>query len=422
MNRLLVVAGIDPAHVTVFTDRARYTCAALFMALYYVYATAGCTFFLMIATGGGIFPGVLVGLLVAAAVVVYDRFLLSQVSVDFSDLHEEDARPHGRPRIGSYAIRVVITLLIAVIVTDPLVLKMFDSEITAELGRRHTDRTATLNAVVEQVRSAQLAALDDEIKNDQNQLEAASTAVGKAFTAVTDEREGRGATGLAGNGPVFKLLNDNYAKAVARQNEAAETLATAQSNRSANIERINGDASRQTAENNDSAPPPAGVLDHQDALLAVLRHNLHALLVCVMISLLLIALDLAVLFIKLAGRNSAYEISVAAASRSRLRVMLASSRADEDVDLMEIRLRAEQAKRDLRHHYSASRDRRVTGDNIGQTKRDPRRRHGTTGTKKPRARRARRWPHRYEANSAEEELKGTVYTSENRLSTLSWNV
>ncbi|WP_250285503.1 MULTISPECIES: DUF4407 domain-containing protein [unclassified Frankia] len=382
MKAILALVGIDPAHATVFVDRARYTCAALFMALYYVYATAGCTFFLMIATGGGLFPGVIVGLLFAAAVVVYDRFLLSQVSINFSDLYKDDAQlpglykknaqPRDWSKRRSYAVRIVITLLIAIVVTDPLVLKMFDAEITAELGRRHADRTGVLNAAVEKNRVDRLTALDDEIASDQKQLEAANKAVEEALAAVTNEREGRGATGRTGNGPVFTLLNSNYTNAVIRQNEAANTLASVLSDKPEKIGQINGEATRQAAENSSRPPPPAGVLDHQDALLTVLRHNLHAFLVCILISLLLVALDLAVLFIKMAGHNSAYEISVAAASRSRLRVMLASSKADEEVALMEVRLRAEQAKRDLRHHY------------------------GTIG-----------------ANMAGGELKGTVYTSEN---------
>ncbi len=354
MDRLLVLAGVDPHHATEFIDRARYTCAALFMVLYYVYATAGCTFFLMIATGGGFFPGVLVGLLVAAAVVVYDRFLLSQVSVNFSDLHKNDARLLGRPKIGSYVVRFVITLFIAVVVTDPLILKMFDAEITTELGRRHTEQVSALNAAVEENRSKQLTALDEEITNDQERLDAATKAVDNARTAVTNEREGRGATGQSGPGPVYNLLSHNYTNAVTRQNEAANTLAAALSNRPANTLRINDEATRRTAENTNGPPPPAGVLDHQNALLPVLHRNLHALLLCILIYLLLMTLDLAVLFIKLAGRNSAYDISVAAAGRSRLRVALASSKADEEVDLTEIRLRAEKEKRDLCRRYGAN--------------------------------------------------------------------
>ncbi|WP_322768245.1 DUF4407 domain-containing protein, partial [Frankia sp. Cr1] len=294
-DRLLGLAGIDPDHATEFIDRARYVCAALFMVIYGVYATVGCAFFLMIATGGGFFPGVLVGLLVATAVILYDRFLLSQVSVNLQDLDNDDAPSLGKTKIPGYAGRVVITMLTAVVLTDPLILKMFNAEITGELSRQSGNHVRELNAAVEQRRQQLRTDLDVEIAKDEKDLQDAQRAVAAADGAAQNERKGAGATGLSGTGDTYKLLYGDYTRALARQNLVADTLGTAQANKPAKIQEIDVEAARQTADNIRLQPKPEGILNFQRALLSVLGGNAAALLLCVLIYLLLFVLDLAVL-------------------------------------------------------------------------------------------------------------------------------
>src|SRR3954468_12864432 len=138
-DALLRVANVNPASVRTHTDRALYSSIGIFILLYGVYAIVGAASFVDPSTNyAHPWWQWMVGPPVAAAVIAYDRAVVGRVGVNFE--HLDSADPHQllqKRTIGLYAGRVLLALLFAVVITEPLMLARYKGEIDAYLGTVH---------------------------------------------------------------------------------------------------------------------------------------------------------------------------------------------------------------------------------------------------------------------------------------------
>src|SRR5689334_15596165 len=90
---LLRVANVNPDSVTTHTDRVLYSAIGAFIVLNFVYATLGGAAFID-AGSNYEHPWYrwLVGPLVAAGVVAYDRAVVGRVSINYERLDSTDPR------------------------------------------------------------------------------------------------------------------------------------------------------------------------------------------------------------------------------------------------------------------------------------------------------------------------------------------
>ena len=145
-DALLRVANVNVASVRTHSDRALYSSIGLFILLYGVYAVVGAASFVDASTNyAHPWWQWLVGPPVALAVIAYDRAVVGRVAVSYENLGSADPKDLLRRRtIGLYAGRLLLALLFAVVITEPLMLARYKGEIDAYLGTVHNTQLSTL--------------------------------------------------------------------------------------------------------------------------------------------------------------------------------------------------------------------------------------------------------------------------------------
>jgi uncharacterized protein DUF4407 len=144
---LLRVANVNPDSVTTHTDRVLYSAIGAFILLYFVYATIGGAAFID-AGSNYAHPWYrwLVGPLVAAGVVAYDRAVVGRVSISYDNLDSTDPKDFLRkPTVGLYAGRLGLAVLFAVLITEPLMLARYQGEIDARLNQVHSGELSRMD-------------------------------------------------------------------------------------------------------------------------------------------------------------------------------------------------------------------------------------------------------------------------------------
>ncbi|WP_433370305.1 DUF4407 domain-containing protein [Actinoplanes sp. CA-142083] len=146
-DALLRVANVNPDSVMTHTDRVLYSAIGVFILLYFVYATVGGAAFID-ASSNYQQPWYrwLVGPLVAAGVVAFDRAVVGRVSISYDKLESTDPREFLRkPTFGLYAGRLGLAVLFAVIITEPLMLARYQGEIDARLNEVHNQQLSRID-------------------------------------------------------------------------------------------------------------------------------------------------------------------------------------------------------------------------------------------------------------------------------------
>lgn len=181
---LLRVANVNPDSVRSHSDRVLYSAIGVFILLYFAYATVGGAVFID-TSANYTHPWWrwLVGPLIAFAVIAYDRAVVGRVATNFEDLENEDPKKLVRGRtIGLYLGRFVLALLVAVVITEPLMLDRYRGEIDNYLNDKH-------NVAAEQSRSAgAIKGYEDEKVRIDAQNTADDDAVAKLTKSAADKR------------------------------------------------------------------------------------------------------------------------------------------------------------------------------------------------------------------------------------------
>ncbi|GIM91239.1 hypothetical protein Ato02nite_030320 [Paractinoplanes toevensis] len=144
---LLRVANVNPESVITHTDRVLYSAVGVFILLYFVYATVGGAAFID-ASSNYQQPWYrwLVGPMIAAGVVAYDRAVVGRVGISYDKLESTD--PHEflrKPTAGLYIGRLGLALLFAVLITEPLMLARYQGEIDARLNEVHNQQLTRID-------------------------------------------------------------------------------------------------------------------------------------------------------------------------------------------------------------------------------------------------------------------------------------
>ncbi|MFB9443875.1 DUF4407 domain-containing protein [Dactylosporangium vinaceum] len=176
---------MNPASVRTHTDRALYGSIGIFIVLYGVYAIVGAASFVDASTNyAHPWWQWLVGPPVALAVIAYDRAVVGRVAVNFE--HLDSADPHQllkRRTFGLYAGRIVLALLFAVVITEPLMLARYKGEIDAYLGTVHNRQLIQLE------QGGAIAAFQKQVDGLRAQDAADDTAVADLHRLAADKRK-----------------------------------------------------------------------------------------------------------------------------------------------------------------------------------------------------------------------------------------
>ena len=108
------------------------------------------------------------------------------------------------------APRILLAIIIAVVISKPLELKIFEKEIDQVLLTEKNDMTlANQNQIMEQY-TPEITALEQEISSLKNEIKSKETEVNNLYDVYIGEAEGRTGTKLLGKGPVYKEKREKH--------------------------------------------------------------------------------------------------------------------------------------------------------------------------------------------------------------------
>ncbi|MBM2622499.1 DUF4407 domain-containing protein [Actinoplanes sp. LDG1-06] len=334
---LLRVANVNPASVTTHTDRVLYSAIGVFVLLYFVYATIGGAAFID-AGSNYAHPWYrwLVGPLVAAGVVAYDRAVVGRVAISYDDLESTDPKTFlKKPTIGLYAGRLGLALLFAVLITEPLMLSRYQGEIDARLNEVHNQQLSKIDRTgVVGTWTTRIAQLKQETAADDAAVRSLTDSAGqkrqdarRLYQQAVDDSAGNGVTRAAGcpsGGYCDQLVRRSRSlddEAASLDVQAGRLLDTQRSGRSARADE-QAELTRRIAEqreaNDVAVKADAGFGARTAAMWHLVTSDFWGVGVFYLgITLLLVALDCAAVGLKFASRGNAYERNEARSARRR---------------------------------------------------------------------------------------------------------
>ncbi|OYX22287.1 MAG: hypothetical protein B7Z06_11905 [Flavobacteriales bacterium 32-35-8] len=106
--------------------------------------------------------------------------------------------------------RIILAVIIAVVISKPLELKIFEKEINQVLLEQKNDLTlANKNQIAEQF-TPTITGLDDNIKSLQQEIATKEAEVNTLYNTYIAEAEGTAGTKLLGKGPVYQEKRDKH--------------------------------------------------------------------------------------------------------------------------------------------------------------------------------------------------------------------
>ena len=336
-DALLRVANVNPASVITHTDRVLYSAIGVFILLYFVYATVGGAAFID-ASSDYAHPWYrwLVGPLVAAGVVAYDRAVVGRVSISYDELDSTDPREFLRkPTPGLYLGRLGLALLFAAMVTEPMMLARYQGEIDAHLNDVHNqqlarmDRTGVIGTWSARLdRLAAEATADDAAVQDLTGRAAQKRDDARLlYQQAVDDSAGNGvsrSTGCPPGGYCSELVRRSRGlddQATRLDDQATRLLDSQRASRDARAAE-QADLTRQVGEqrlaNRTAIAADAGFGARTAAMWHLVTSDFWGVGVFYLgITLLLVALDCAAVGLKFVSRGNAYERNEARIGRRR---------------------------------------------------------------------------------------------------------
>lgn len=106
--------------------------------------------------------------------------------------------------------RILLAIIIAIVISKPLELKIFEKEINQVLLEQKNELTLTnKNQIAEQF-TPNIEALNNDIKSLQQQIETKEAEVNALYNTYIAEAEGTAGTKLLGKGPVYKEKREKH--------------------------------------------------------------------------------------------------------------------------------------------------------------------------------------------------------------------
>ena len=274
-------------------ERTKYTgigATVFFTAIMATIAAAYALYTVFDTYYSAVFFGIIWGLLIFNL----DRFIVSTIKKRDSFVDELlQASP-----------RIALAIIIAIVISKPLELKIFEKEINQVLLEEKNDMTLANKDQLALQYTPSVTALQTEIDNLKKEISDKETEVNALYETYIAEAEGRKGTELLGKGPVYKEKRDKHDAELAALSDLkkanAEKIAIAETQ----IASLSTEYQSKVA----STQP---VIDGFDGLMArVNALNKLPLLPSLFIFLLFLAIETSPIFAKLLSPKGAYDLKL----------------------------------------------------------------------------------------------------------------
>lgn len=200
--------------------------------------------------------------------------------------------------------RIVLAVIIAIVISKPLELKIFEKEINQVLLEEKNAMTLENKTSIAEQFTPTVEALQNEISNLQNGIATKEAVVNALYDVYISEAEGTAGTKLLGKGPVYKEKRDKHDSGLAELQQLKTENKAKINDLEAQIEQLKGDYEAQIA----STQP---IINNFDGLMA----RINALgklpwLPSFFIFLLFLAIETSPILAKLLSPKGAYDFKL----------------------------------------------------------------------------------------------------------------
>jgi len=157
--------------------------------------------------------------------------------------------------------RIILAVIIAVVISKPLELKIFEKEINQVLLEQKNELTLANQNQIAQQFNPQIAELEIQILGLQSQIDTKETEVNALYDTYISEAEGTAGTKLLGKGPVYKEKREKHDAGLAELQQLKTDNKVKKSALESQITSLQGTYTTNVAE---SQP----VIDNFDGLMA----------------------------------------------------------------------------------------------------------------------------------------------------------
>ncbi len=241
------------------------------------------------------FTAIFFGLVWGLLIFNLDRFIVSTIKKRDSFFDELiQASP-----------RIVLAIIIAIVISKPLELKIFQKEIDQVLLEEKNTMTLENKDQLALQYQPSIEALNTEIEGLKQEVADKETAVNQYYETYIAEAEGRDGTLLVGKGPVYKEKREKHDAELA----ALQELRTANT---AKIEAAENQAAQLSQQYETKVAETQPVIDGFDGLMArVNALNKLPLLPSLFIFLLFLAIETSPILAKLLSPKGPYDLKLA---------------------------------------------------------------------------------------------------------------
>ena len=198
-----------------------------------------------------IFTAIFFGLIWGLLIFNLDRYIVSTIK----------KRDNFKSELLQAAPRIVLAIIIAVVISKPLEMKIFEKEINQVLLEEKNAMTLNNKEQLALQYTPKIESLNQDISNLKNEIATKEAETNALYDTYISEAEGTAGTGLLGKGPVYKEKREKHDAYLVELNALKETNATKIEGFEAQITALETDYN--TAVNN-SQP----IIDGFDGLMA----------------------------------------------------------------------------------------------------------------------------------------------------------
>ena len=213
-------------------------------------ATIACSYALY-TVFDNLFSSIFFGFIWGLLIFNLDRFIVSTIK-----------KRNNRWAEAAQAIpRIVLAIIIAVVISKPLEMKIFEKEINQVLLEEKNEMTLANKQQLAEQYTPTIALLNEEIAALKNEILEKETETNTLYDTYISEAEGTAGTGLLGKGPVYTEKREKHDAALAELQELKKTNREKILGKEEQIAQLNAEYA-QTVENTQP------IIDGFDGLMA----------------------------------------------------------------------------------------------------------------------------------------------------------
>ncbi|MGD9992359.1 MAG: DUF4407 domain-containing protein [Salinivirgaceae bacterium] len=216
--------------------------------------------------------------------------------------------------------RIILALFLAVVISRPLELKLFESEINGQIEKMNQQKINDYQSIVG-TGFTEIERLQNENKAYQNSIDELLEHRNMLFELIVEEAEGRSPTAKSGKGPVYKEKKAEYDRLSKIYDEEKARLYPLIAANNQRIEQLSRQKEAQWTQGSETMKKATGFLARLEAYKQLGNENKGIQYAGLFILFMFICIETGPMFVKLISKRGAYDELLAL---EEIRIMSAS--------------------------------------------------------------------------------------------------